>query len=187
MTTKKVASMAEYREKQAAELFKQRQAERRIVGYKLIGKSHKVIACYDLLPWAKWFEKADRAVGRTTLGPFEVKTSFLGIDYNFHDEGPPLIFETMIFTADLSGKKHGGNVPMKGHMESFFGYMRRYSTWDQAMKGHLEVCRELRDQLSKGHPQANKRRMRALHERHYERLQTAKLARYPRLRIVGAG
>jgi len=75
----------------------------------------------DLMTWATWFETADRAVAKTQVGDFRVSTVFLGIDHNFGD-GPPLIFETMVFDRD------GGDV-----------WMERWSTWAQAELGHMEA------------------------------------------------
>lgn len=72
----------------------------------------------DFLAWAEWFETADRIIERTDLGDIRVSTVFLGIDHDFSMEGPPLIFETMIF---------GGP-----HNEEQW----RYSTLEQARAGH---------------------------------------------------
>jgi hypothetical protein len=49
-----------------------------------------------LLVWAKWFETADRVVAKTTTPNGDVSTVFIGSNHQF-GEGPPLIFETMIF------------------------------------------------------------------------------------------
>lgn len=75
----------------------------------------------DLMAWAKWFETANRTVEKTRNGNVEVSTVFLGIDHQFGD-GPPLIFETMIF---------GGPEDQ---------YTDRCSTWDEAVKMHERAC-----------------------------------------------
>lgn len=177
--TNKVVSLADHKREKHHKREKQR-----IVGYKLVNK--QVVPCYDLHEWAIWFGKAKRSLGRTMIGPFEVCTSFLGIDYNWEATGDPVVFETMIFVKDEEGVRHGGDVPILGCMESFFGYMVRYTTWDAAMTGHNMVCQQMKDRISRGNPKANKRRMHALWERNYERLQTTKLAPRPGLRIVGS-
>lgn len=51
-----------------------------------------------------------------------VSTVFLGIDHNYGPEGPPILFETMIF-----GGPHNN-------------YQRRYCTWDEAEQGHAQAC-----------------------------------------------
>lgn len=78
-----------------------------------------------LRQWAKWFESADfrRIVKQTScVVPGEdeafVSTVFLGIDHNFFGDGPPLVFETMVF-----GGKHDQA-------------QERYSTWNEAEAGH---------------------------------------------------
>jgi hypothetical protein len=81
--------------------------------------------CSDLMRWADWIEANffKRHVGDTYLADdaIRISTIFLGIDYNFRDSGPPVTFETMIF---------GGE-----HAESIW----RYSTWDQAERGHMQA------------------------------------------------
>jgi hypothetical protein len=72
----------------------------------------------DIITWAKWFEKADRNVKRTTLPDgVLVSTIFLGLDHNFLN-GAPILFETMIF-----GGEHDQ-------------WCDRYETWEQAEAGH---------------------------------------------------
>ena len=94
---------------------------------KFILDGHKVVPA-DLMTWAKWFETAgtSRIVAKTNVGDVpdseaSISTVFLGIDHNFSDSGPPLLFETLVF-----GGKHAD------HME-------RYSTWDEAEKGHARI------------------------------------------------
>lgn len=57
------------------------------------------------------------------VGPYMVSTVWLGIDHNF-DEGPPLIFETMVFKTDS----------VEG---------RRYTTEEEALAGHAELLNEV--------------------------------------------
>lgn len=74
--------------------------------------------------WAKWFREhlRDRTVERVNLvvdeENVEVSTVFLGINHNFSLDGPPLIYETMIF-----GGKHDR-------------MQWRYSTLKEAQEGH---------------------------------------------------
>ena len=72
----------------------------------------------DLMTWARWFEKAERHVAQDQFGDVRVSTVFLGLDHRFGDEGPPLLFETMIF-----GGEHND-------------YQERCSTWDEAEAMH---------------------------------------------------
>lgn len=52
--------------------------------------------------WALWFEGFDNTILKTGLGQYLVSTVFLGLDHNFSETGPPLIFETMVFHPDGS-------------------------------------------------------------------------------------
>lgn len=84
----------------------------------------------DLMTWATWFEKADRHVARTVIGPYLVSTIFLGLDHQFGN-GPPLLFETMIFAEDdWTGE-----------------YQERCSTWDEAEEQHKTACDYVRQSL----------------------------------------
>jgi hypothetical protein len=75
-----------------------------------------------------------RTVARTESGGWLISTVWLGIDHNFGD-GPPVIFETMIFnTRSLESAWHDE-------------YCARYGTEDAAQEGHLEAMRWLIDKL----------------------------------------
>ncbi len=83
---------------------------------------NKPIPCNDLIQWGEWFGKADRNVGYDVRNDIQVSTVFLGLDHSF-GHGPPLLFETMVF-----GGEHAQE-------------MARYSTWEEAEKGHKEMCK----------------------------------------------
>ncbi len=78
----------------------------------------------DLMTWAKWFEKGNdnRRVASTKKNGIHVSTVFLGIDHQW-GEGPPLLFETMIFGGENDE------------------WQDRCSTWDEAEKMHAEACK----------------------------------------------
>ncbi len=82
---------------------------------------HKVVATEDFLEWGNWFRKADRHVGDETRDGVRVSTVFLSLNHS-SGEGPPLLFETMVF-----GGEHDGD-------------MDRYSTWEEAEQGHKRMC-----------------------------------------------
>jgi hypothetical protein len=85
----------------------------------------------SLLEWAKWYEAADRTVKETRVGDAKVSTVFLGLDRQFGD-GPPLLFQTMIFDGDRDGEAY------------------RYSTWEEAAVGHDRVASALSDEICEG-------------------------------------
>lgn len=86
---------------------------------------HKTVAV-DLMTWAKWFEKKiDRHVADEKIGEARISTVFLGLDYSF-GEGPPLIFETMVF---------GGPHDMD---------QDRCTTWEEAEAMHKRMVEKVR-------------------------------------------
>lgn len=81
--------------------------------------------------WAAFFEAADRHVSLTEIAPgVTVSTVFLGFDHSWGDDGPPILFETMLFDD------YGG------------GDQWRYSTWAEAEAGHRKVVDEVRARLN---------------------------------------
>ena len=86
--------------------------------YKLIGKL--AVPCSSD-EWVDWMEDHadDRHVGDTLIAnEIRVSTVFLGLDHNIYGDGPPVLFETMIF-----GKDDGGGLG---------DYQERCSTWYEA-------------------------------------------------------
>lgn len=60
-----------------------------------------------------------RRVGEDIISGIRISTVFLALDHRFYgDEGPPILFETMIF-----GGEHDQ-------------YQERYCTWNEAVEGH---------------------------------------------------
>jgi hypothetical protein len=97
--------------------------------YKLNG--HEPIACEDFREWAEWFETADCHVAKTQVAPeVFISTVFLGMDHRFMDDGPPVLFETMVF--------RGGNGEEQ----------ERYCTWNEAEVGHAMMVKRVQDELA---------------------------------------
>ena len=91
----------------------------------ILDEKGEPVVCNDLLEWAKWFEDNKKTVAHTNVGESRVSTVFLGLDHSF-GEGPPLIYETMIF-----GGEHDQ-------------YQERYSTKNEAITGHERACELLK-------------------------------------------
>ena len=68
---------------------------------------------------------------RTVVGFKEVSTVWMGIDYRFGGNGPPLIWETMIFNRDALGDDE----------------QYRYATRGEAYDHHELLVRELRAEV----------------------------------------
>lgn len=50
------------------------------------------------MEWAEMFQKIEtRSVKREYVGGLLVSTVFLGLDHNFFGQGPPVLWETMVF------------------------------------------------------------------------------------------
>lgn len=93
--------------------------------YLLVG--HTPVAC-GLMEWAQWIETHERVVKQELIDQVKVSTVFLGLDHQFGD-GPPLLFETMIF-----GGPHDG-------------YQERCSTWEQAEEQHKVALQLVRGEM----------------------------------------
>ena len=93
--------------------------------YILEGKTTQPV---NFLTWIMWFEKADRQIFRDTFGNIIVSTIFLGLDYNW-GEGELLLFETIILGGELDGER------------------QRYSTYEEAEKGHEAMVESVKDEL----------------------------------------
>ncbi len=107
--------------------------------YLLVGQ--EVIPCTSY-EWAERFEKSDRIVKQDDVGPFWISTVFLGLDHGFED-GPPLLFETMVFE-----KKDPDREVEEENIDWSSIYMERYSTYQEALEGHEEKVKYIRDILS---------------------------------------
>lgn len=78
----------------------------------------------------------NRRIARTEVGPMLVSTVFLVVDHNWSPDlnDPPILFETMIRNIDDDD------------------YQERYSTWDEAEKGHARAIEHARGLLAKAIP-----------------------------------
>jgi hypothetical protein len=81
--------------------------------------------------WVRWrMDNNDkRRVALDRVGDTVISTIFVGLDYGYGD-GPPEIFETMIFGSDE---------------EELLG---RYATWELALEGHRKAVESLRARIN---------------------------------------
>ncbi len=77
------------------------------------------VAVDNLSEWAMGFDDTQRRVESTHIGDVFISTVFLGLDHNFGGGGDPVLFETMVF-----GDGDDDEICI------------RYSTYDNAVKGH---------------------------------------------------
>lgn len=69
-----------------------------------------------------------------------VSTVFLTVDHGFSDDGPPIVFESLVFGMPENHPLHD--------------YMRRYATAAEARRGHADIVKlvgkAIRDTVLKG-------------------------------------
>lgn len=65
---------------------------------------------------------------QTPVGTLNVSTVFLRLDHSFHEYGPPVVYETMVFGGDDNGM-----------------WQWRYRTRAEALWGHEQVVAALRN------------------------------------------
>ena len=99
--------------------------------YYILDNEKNVVSTNDMKEWGQMFNNTDkRRVARTELKDnVEVSTVFLGLDHQWGD-GPPLLFGTMTFGSEWDECQW------------------RYSTWDEAVKGHNEIVSKIKAGLT---------------------------------------
>lgn len=106
----------------------------------------RVAPCWDTMEWGEYMEHSDRKVALTTIGRVNISTVFLGLDHN-HWEGPPLIFETMIWvTVPEALDKYG----ISNHGREWLDGQQRYSTLEEARQGHAAIEEGVKERLAAG-------------------------------------
>lgn len=94
------------------------------VGTYILDENHNPVPEPDTLKWAAWFEDVEnRIVEQDIIDGVQISTVFLGLDHGPNDQGPPVLWETMIF---------GGS-----HHE----YQCRYTSHEEALCGHAAAVR----------------------------------------------
>src|ERR1017187_7539523 len=100
--------------------------------YYLLDKDKKVVPCTKQ-EWCDFIEMRSNNFSKHVKNTFlndpheaHISTVFLGLDHNWCEDGEILVFETMIFWDD---------------MHELDQYQERYSTYDEALKGHRRAVR----------------------------------------------
>ncbi len=92
--------------------------------YYILDKDHEVVEC-SLEEFALFFSPEfhrDRIVRQEHVGRAWISTVFLCLDHNYCNEGPPILFETIIFPEEI-----------------YDHYLTRCSTWDEAVIMHQQA------------------------------------------------
>lgn len=75
----------------------------------ILDENGNPVRCDELYTWGRWIE--NHSARRVSLERFgivrksEVSTVFLGLDHRFGDEGPPILWETMVFGGPLDQER----------------------------------------------------------------------------------
>ena len=90
--------------------------------------------------WITWFEVMEyRRVALDVLDDgTRISTVWMGLDHQYGD-GPPLIFETMVFSKHQEPMVLGGRVRLYREEEGCW----RYTTEQEAIDGHKKVVQDL--------------------------------------------
>ena len=73
-------------------------------GKYILDENGNPVETKDLDSWGRWMQAADRKVAKTKINGMTVSTVFLGFDHAW-DNGPPLLWETMVFGGPLDQKQ----------------------------------------------------------------------------------
>lgn len=99
----------------------------------ILDQNHKPVAV-DLMTWAAWFENIDNRRVATTdgedaTGKWRLSSVCLGINHRFSGDGPPILFETVIFREDKEAEDHND--------------CWRFATWNECESFHRRKVGEL--------------------------------------------
>jgi hypothetical protein len=98
----------------------------------------------DMMTWAKWFENGNKSPGRITgrsvVKNVRISTVFLGLDHSFGGE-VPVLWETMMFNIRDDSKKLKDKKGLTGNLQALGNYQVRYSSLEDARKGHEYAVR----------------------------------------------
>lgn len=96
------------------------------------------VPCDDTLEWGKFMHDSDRILARTTIERDGVETMvstvFLAVDHSFCMDGPPILWETMVFQDN----------------KACDAFTQRYANAEQAIAGHNYVLNEVVRRLDMG-------------------------------------
>lgn len=99
--------------------------------YKLADDMKTPVPC-SVEEWCEFLDDTkNRIVAKTDVADkATVSTVFLGLDHSFRDDGPPVLFETMIFGIEDDS------------------YQTRCVTWEESLEMHDKAVRHARAYLA---------------------------------------
>ena len=103
--------------------------------YKLDDDKNVVPIDRDSAAARSMWDMDKRRVAEETVGDYWVSTVFLPMDHGYGQDGPPVVFETMVFPA---GAKTGKDKMLDRYEE-------RCCTWAEAQEMHKRVVQMVKD------------------------------------------
>lgn len=99
--------------------------------YYILDAERRPVATDSIEQWGLMFhDMRQRRVASTDITPeIHVSTVFVGLDHRYFGEGPPLLFETMVFGGPMDQQQW------------------RYASWDDAETGHATAVRMVRNAM----------------------------------------
>jgi len=91
------------------------------MGLYLLDVNRNPVPINDVMTWATGKMNMNTTVARDEIRGILISTVFLGVDHNFLNHGPPVLWETMIFDSDVKTN------------------IRRYSSYEDALIGHQQA------------------------------------------------
>src|SRR5215467_9018796 len=99
--------------------------------YYVLGPGHILVPA-TAQEWARFMESDERIVAQEEIAPgIGISTICLGLNHRMFGDGPPLVFETMVFR--------------EGEPAEYL----RWTTWDEAMEGHRLMAEAMRLLIAK--------------------------------------
>lgn len=104
----------------------------RVGGWYILAKDKSVVGPVDAITWECWQKPVEGTdwpcrVAEDLVDGKRVSTVFLGLDHRHFGEGPPILFETMVFADGCWSDES----------------CERYSTWTEAEAGHARAVASL--------------------------------------------
>jgi hypothetical protein len=107
----------------------------------ILDEDGQPVPCRDLMKWAMWYETSgdERKVAETFTELLWISTVFLGTDHNFFEDGPPILWETMIFDRHPHLSHLLGETREVFHDHDCW----RWTSLEEAKAGHAEIVMNL--------------------------------------------
>lgn len=98
----------------------------------ILDDEHNLVPVDSVNEWSEKMSEGNFSVAIATVGPFFVSTVFLGIDTS--SLWDPALFQTIVFSTDEKDNE-------------ILREERQYKTWAEAVAGHAEIVKKLKEEI----------------------------------------